>query len=871
MTPNEIGWARTVEKPIYLREDFHQMAKKKQFVTAAAAFAVAASAVAPAITADAATKTVRLSSDYVRVGDLDATLDKTYNGGEIHWYKSSVDLNKLGVFQTAKGFVKGQGIRVEKRVRVLNHAQEIKPTSEFVFEQGVPVSGIRVQPVLFADGNEYAKPLSVAGFSTDEVGEFEGTLTYANRAYGVVTKTVKYKVIKSTPEVEEVKPVDVNKMEVKFNGKVDSEKATFKLKRGAVVYPVTVKWNEDKSVATLSTAMELPKGTYTVEVGGLTEEMISKEVEVMEETVSSLEISSDSVQIADGNVIRYKVLNQYGTDMEVDSDTAGLAFAGYNVTDKSSVTLNTVANESQIEFSDLDGDGAEVGDVVRVTLTYKGLTAQKNVVVTENAAAGDFEFGEVVIPENQKRIYVGDTNVQIKYSLFDQFGKEIELTPNSTGAGAISTADGVTFTSSNLDVVDPADIDTDAEGNLIFEAGDEEGTATLTAIINATGDVATVKVTVAADPAVDRFDVVAPSSLVVQGEAMKVKYVAADQYGTAYDLEDFGTAEQSQLTFVSSDTSVVDASANGDISFNDDNELVVTPHGNGDVKISVKIGTKTVATLDLDVQPTAVAQQITAASFPTVFEVGSSLTLDNDDLTVVDQYGREFEGPISVSSDTDAVIQDNDNNTIVADAAGTAKLTITVGTKTLDVNVKVINSADIKSYTLESFGTIYAGNTDAYDVTAMLNGVDAEGKKVVLADTAPDFITSSNTSVAKVDNDVEVRGLKEGTATITAWKDGVKVASASVVVSEEAPYAKSVEFSATSIDDAVSADVKSIVDVLDQYGVEITNSTSMYFFGGNEIDSDGNVTDDDDSIDVVETITVVTGNGLSKTADITIN
>ncbi len=103
MTPNEIGWARTVEKPIYLREDLHQMAKKKQFVTAAAAFAVAASAVAPAITADAATKTVRLSSDYVRVGDLDATLDKTYNGGEIHWYKSSVDLNKLGVFQTAKG------------------------------------------------------------------------------------------------------------------------------------------------------------------------------------------------------------------------------------------------------------------------------------------------------------------------------------------------------------------------------------------------------------------------------------------------------------------------------------------------------------------------------------------------------------------------------------------------------------------------------------------------------------------------------------------------------------------------------------------------------------------------------------------------
>lgn len=199
------------------------MAKKKQFVTAAAAFAVAASAVAPAITADAATKTVRLSSDYVRVGDLDATLDKTYNGGEIHWYKSSVDLNKLGVFQTAKGFVKGQGIRVEKRVRVLNYAQEIKPESEFVFEQGVPVSGIRVQPVLFADGNEYAKPVSVAGFNTDKVGEFEGTLTYANRAYGVVTKKVKYKVVNSTPMVEEVKAINAKQLQVTFNKSIDAD------------------------------------------------------------------------------------------------------------------------------------------------------------------------------------------------------------------------------------------------------------------------------------------------------------------------------------------------------------------------------------------------------------------------------------------------------------------------------------------------------------------------------------------------------------------------------------------------------------------------------------------------------------------------
>ncbi|MCT4794804.1 Ig-like domain-containing protein [Exiguobacterium alkaliphilum] len=181
------------------------MAKKKQFVTAAAAFAVAASAVTPAITADAATKTVRLSSDFVRAGNLDAALDKSYNGGEIHWYKSSVDMNKLGVFQTAKGFVKGQGLKVEKRVRVLNYAQDIQPEGEIVLEQGVPASGLRVQPVLFADGNHYAKPVAVAGFNTDKVGEFEGTFTYANKAFGTVTKTVKYKVVASKVELSNVK------------------------------------------------------------------------------------------------------------------------------------------------------------------------------------------------------------------------------------------------------------------------------------------------------------------------------------------------------------------------------------------------------------------------------------------------------------------------------------------------------------------------------------------------------------------------------------------------------------------------------------------------------------------------------------------
>ena len=271
MTPNEIGWAKTVEKPIYLREDLHQMAKKKQFVTAAAAFAVAASAVAPAITADAASTTVRLSSDYVRGGDLNAALDKEYKGSEIHWYKSSIDLNKLGVFQTAKGFVKGKGIKVEKKLRVLNYAQEVKPAKEIVLEQGVPASGLRIQPVLFADGNLYDKPVSVQGFNTDKVGEFEGSFTYANKAFGSVTTKVKYKVVATEVEISNVSSsVDQAAEVLSVNADVknlkDGEKVELVVYPGKDTSATPIKETATVKDGKLTVSKKLPAGTHSFQL-----------------------------------------------------------------------------------------------------------------------------------------------------------------------------------------------------------------------------------------------------------------------------------------------------------------------------------------------------------------------------------------------------------------------------------------------------------------------------------------------------------------------------------------------------------------------------------------------------------------------------
>lgn len=302
------------------------MAKKKQFVTAAAAFAVAASAVTPAITADAATKTVRLSSDFVRAGNLDAALDKSYNGGEIHWYKSSVDMNKLGVFQTAKGFVKGQGLKVEKRVRVLNYAQDIQPEGEIVLEQGVPASGLRVQPVLFADGNHYAKPVAVAGFNTDKVGEFEGTFTYANKAFGTVTKTVKYKVVSSKVAFENVKgSVIGSTLTVSADVKNDKEdtKAEVLVYPGKDVskaIPVTATIKDGKVSATVN-SLPAGKHSFAIKSGDVVSEVVEFEVIAVVKEVKYVNKSEVAVVIdaatADQAGFTITVLNDKGENVAV--------------------------------------------------------------------------------------------------------------------------------------------------------------------------------------------------------------------------------------------------------------------------------------------------------------------------------------------------------------------------------------------------------------------------------------------------------------------------------------------------------------------------------------------------------------------------
>ncbi|MCT4797831.1 Ig-like domain-containing protein [Exiguobacterium profundum] len=393
------------------------MAKKKQFVTAAAAFAVAASAVAPAITADAASTTVQLSSDYVRGGDLDAALDKEYKGSEIYWYKSSVDMNKLGVFQTAKGFVKGQGIRVEKKLRVLNHAQDIQP-EEIVLEEGVPASGLRIQPVLFADGVKYNKVVTYAGFSTEKAGEFEGTFTYSNKAFGVVTKTVKYKVVKSEVEISNVsssvdQAAEVLSVTADVKNLKDGEKVELVVYPGKDMSATPIKTDATVKDGKLTVSQKLPAGTHSFQ-------LVSGEVKsaVVDFTIEAPMVKEVKAINLEGFVVNFNKQvdkNSFSAgDIKIDNvnvDSTDLVWAadGKSVTIKKALAhgtvyrvtldgLKTATNADVAKFESLVDVKDEVAPTVaKTSYSYASKTA---TIEFSEALANNFESGIRVFNKN---------------------------------------------------------------------------------------------------------------------------------------------------------------------------------------------------------------------------------------------------------------------------------------------------------------------------------------------------------------------------------------------------------------------------------------------------------------------------------------
>ncbi len=747
------------------------------------------------------------------------------------------------------------------RGQVFEAAYDLSNASAVSVKSAVAVDEKNIE-VTFSDGQVVKQALTtalVAGQAT------KVDVTYNGKTYSV---EVTLQAVKATEAAQS----GAKAVTVKFNRALTATEKTYMdggytLKSSLSTFPVTAKYADDNKSVVLS-AVYLPVGDYTLTVKG-TDAPFS--VKIATSVASKIDITAPALQLADNVDLGVKVLNQFGEDVTATNSTYIQAFNSTQPTKAVAVTAGKV---------NIKASGANAGDKIGVTAVSPatGLSTSKTLTVVTGSTATVMELGEVQPLTGKTRISAGETGLIVPLTLKDANGQVINLTAGDIDfkAGVASNVytnykekDGLFFYNSDNRVVEK--ISVDSKGVLKFTAK-AAGSTTLTISNPGAGIAKTIIINVAGSAVVKDFQIGAPTSLVVAGEEVVFPFVATDSFGgeikgTALDL--------SQLDFSANYLS------DGYPKVNAKGELVLkfSQEGFSYIVVRGKTSTSAPSTQQVQIQKPAYTTGVNGVKdVITTLEQGANVEFDQDNITLVDNYGRTSTAAadtytVEIESDVAGLLSYTGGTLVAAgDKSGSAKVTVkskTANAESYSFSVDVIESSAVKSFSIASVGTAFAAKTaGVYDKSITLTGKTASGVTVALAKEAPAFISSSDVTVAAV-NGNKVTGLKAGKATITAYVGNSAVATQEVTVSEEAPVAKTVEFGKSEYTVNGSAAVS--VTVKDQYGVKVASPVG-YFSSSNTdiatVDANGVVTGKKKG---TATITFVTNTGVTATTTVVVN
>ena len=212
------------------------------------------------------------------------------------------------------------------------------------------------------------------------------------------------------------------------------------------------------------------------------------------------------------------------------------------------------------------------------------------------------------------------------------------------------------------------------------------------------------------------------------------------------------------------------------------------------------------------------------------------------------------------SSNTKVVAVDN-NGKITGIGLGTATITVTSANgKKATITVTVTNeSIPVESITLSpSSATIKVGSTT--QISAGIKPENATSRELVW--------TSSDNSIATVDSNGVVKGIKPGTVTITAkTKDGKVVSTSTITVEEATPTITSISFTEDNVS-VKKGDTLPLTVKIEP--VELSSSKLTFKSSDTSIvtvDENGKITGVKKG---TATITVTTSNGKTATCTVTV-
>lgn len=244
--------------------------------------------------------------------------------------------------------------------------------------------------------------------------------------------------------VKEVKAVDYNKVQVTLDRDVDTDKATFVLKKGTTetkyeARDKDVKWSEDKKVATLTLkdGAKIVEDTYSVTLGGLDESSVDKvtgEFKGENEKLTKIDFVTANDTIARSKKVRVQIkpTNQYG---QLASFTPG----SYTVNVPSPDNNATIKKSSDGTkmYVELTTDGPNVysgSSTVSINVwsnDYRDISATKVFKIGEYPYVAKVELGEVTYSNNKTAIQASGDKAVIKMTQYDQYGGEITVDSGS--------------------------------------------------------------------------------------------------------------------------------------------------------------------------------------------------------------------------------------------------------------------------------------------------------------------------------------------------------------------------------------------------------------------------------------------------------
>ena len=616
----------------------------------------------------------------------------------------------------------------------------------------------------------------------------------------------------------------------------------------------------------LTTAAKLTKGDYTVTIDDKTVDFQAED-----EKVESIEFTSDKAVLqkpASGTTYTtakaaYKVYNQFKED--VTSSTNGAITVNGNGATKTAAGEVTFTN----------ANGYRLNDVVAAVVIYQAnaqaVTKSGTFTISNEAAISEITIKDGVYNKKGEAITLDEDydlskGAYVLVSAKDQYGNDVttlDWSAATTKNAIVQVAGGLT----NLKAADTTSEEITVAGvkyagiklakdNISNPIG--AGNATLIVISNGTGKTAQGTVTVANGVKVDTITINVPSTI-YGGEDNELTYSAKDTYGK----------DVTSVNALAAVTGIDSSKSTGAIWVKEDPltgnaKMYYTAASNttGVAAYDVKaLLTKTykASTVNFTIQPNAVPTAITGTKdLTTGAIVGGKIDVKLDNIKVVDQYGRAITPAspyvVTASVENDSASTGLDGKTLSSAAtqttalvAGESKVKFTLYNNTTAVNDYTVtftgvNADDIKTYEVADIATLYMGTTagTAYDKTADVKGVTADGVKVAFSD----YTVACDQGIIDTDNKkIKSTDLTSGllkdkdSAEVTlvfTMANGTSIEK-KVTLSKAAPQVKTVklkndkeafEVAVANATGNVYDAVKGLIEAKDQYGVDIASSAT---------------------------------------------